>query len=135
MNHIASVGAVSLRKIIGVSLLLVLLLAACAGDSGGGDPAAAVEQYLTAKVAGDAEGVKGLLCSAMESNLDREASSFAAVEAKLEDMKCQRDGSTDVVRCEGKIVATYGTENMDFPLGAYQVVQEGGAWKWCGEAE
>jgi hypothetical protein len=94
-----------------------------------------VEKYLTAKVAGDADGVKALLCSSMEGDLDREANSFASVDASLVDMDCKRDGSSDVVRCTGKITAVYGTENMDFPLGAYKVVQEGGDWKWCGETE
>ncbi|MBI5668210.1 MAG: hypothetical protein HZC41_09405 [Chloroflexi bacterium] len=130
--------AVGTRYIVSLQVLmlvLVLLLAACAGgEAGGGDPADAVEKYLTSKVAGDADGVKALLCSAMEADLDREANSFAAVDASLEGMDCQRDGSSDVVRCAGKIVAVYGTENMDFPLGAYKVVQEGGEWKWCGEA-
>jgi hypothetical protein len=116
-------------------ILLALLLAACAGgDSGAGDPAEAVERYLQAKIAGDADGVRALLCSAKEADLDMEAGSFAAVEARLEDMDCQRDGDTDVVRCQGKIVATYGTEDLDFPLSAYRMVLEGGVWKWCGEA-
>lgn len=116
-------------------LALALLLAACAGgDDGAGDPAAAVERYLQAKIAGDADGVRALLCSDMESDLDREANSFAAIEAALEEMACQREGTSDVVRCQGKIVATYGTEQLDFPLSAYRVVREGGDWKWCGEA-
>ena len=49
-------------------------------------------------------------------------------------MACTRQGDSDVVACTGKIVATYGTENTDFPLVSYKVVQEDGAWKWCGEA-
>ena len=128
---------VGTRYIVSLAILMVVLVmfvAACAGDQGGGgDPADAVEKYLTAKVAGDADGVRALLCSAMEADLDREANSFASVDAELDGMDCQRDGDTDVVRCAGKIVAVYGTENMDFPLGAYSVVQEGGEWKWCGE--
>ena len=63
-------------------LLAGFLLAACAPASGG-DPAKTVEQYLTAKVAGDETALRPLLCSAMEADLSREASSFAAVDAKL----------------------------------------------------
>jgi hypothetical protein len=109
------------------------VLAACT-SSGGGDPAKIVEQYLTAKVASDEGALHGLLCSEMEADLPIESTSFAAVAAKIEDMSCQRQGDTDVVACTGKVVATYGTEDRDFPLASYRVVQEDGAWKWCGEA-
>lgn len=112
--------------------LLVIVLAACS-SSGGSDPAKVVEQYLTAKVAADEETMRGLLCSAMEGDLRRESTSFASVEAKLDGMSCQRQGESDVVVCTGKIVATYGTEDTEFPLSSYQVVQEDGQWKWCGE--
>ena len=112
-----------------------LLLAACGGGSGNGDPAAAVQRYLQAKVSGDADGVRSLLCAAMEADAEREAGSFATVSgASIEGMTCARDGETDRVKCEGKIVATYGQEKTEFPLGTYSVVQEDGEWKWCGEA-
>jgi hypothetical protein len=114
--------------------LLVFLLAACGGSSGGGDPADVVERYLQAKISSDEEVVRSLLCSAMEADLNREVNSFSSVsDARIENMDCQRDGDTDVVRCTGSIVATYGTENTEFPLTAYRVVQEDGEWKWCGE--
>lgn len=118
-----------------VSVILALLLAACGGQGGetGGDPAEVVERYLQAKVAGDEQGVRGLLCAEMESQLEREARSFAGVEgARIENMDCTRDGET--VTCTGEILATYGTEQQSFPLGSYRVVQEDGEWKWCGEA-
>jgi len=114
----------------------LLLLAACSGSGGstGDDPAKTVEKYLTAKVSGDGDTVRALLCSAMEADKDREASAFTSVTAaKIEDMKCQRNGDSDVVTCTGKIVANYGTEDTDFPLSSYKVVQEDGEWKWCGE--
>src|SRR5664279_2534542 len=75
---------VSLRLV----LLVFLVLAACTA-SGGGDPAKVVEQYLTAKVASDQQTLGGLLCSSMESDLQREASSFAGLAAKLDNMSCQ----------------------------------------------
>jgi hypothetical protein len=113
---------------------LCALLAACSGDAGAGDPAQIVEDYLQAKVAADEPAVRGLLCSAMEADVSREATSFAGLGARLEDMSCTRDGDTETVTCEGRIVATYGTEESAFPLASYRVVQEDGAWKWCGEA-
>ncbi len=131
LNHapVGAHGCAPLRMI----LLLAILLAACAPASGG-DPAQAVEQYLTAKVAGDETALRPLLCSAMEADLSREASSFAAVDAHLTDMSCTRAGDTDIVDCTGKIDATYGTEQTSFPLTSYRVVQVDGEWKWCGEA-
>lgn len=113
-------------------ILTVLLLAACAGDSG--DPARTVEQYITAKVAGDREALQRLLCSSMEADLDREAMSFNGVDATVENMSCARDGEANTVTCTGAIVAVYAGENREFPLATYNVVQEDGEWKWCGEA-
>jgi len=111
----------------------LLILAACAGSSAG-DPADTVERYLTAKVAGDADTVRALLCSAMESARDREANAFTSVTgAEIEGMECQRAGESDVVTCTGTIKAVYGTEAAEFPLASYKVVQEDGEWKWCGE--
>lgn len=115
-------------------LLLLLLLAACAPQDGG-DPAAAVEQYLTAKIAGDEAALRPLLCSAMEADLRREVTSFASVDAQLDGMDCARSGDSDIVTCAGQITATYGTEQTSFPLASYRVVQEDGEWKWCGEGE
>ncbi|MBK8935167.1 MAG: hypothetical protein IPM76_23200 [Chloroflexi bacterium] len=113
----------------------LLLLAACGGDNGAGDPAQTVEQYLQAKADGDADTIRALLCADMEQFLERESRTFDSVSGvHIDGMVCTRDGSSDVVRCEGKIVATYGTEDTEFPLTSYRVVQEDGEWKWCGEA-
>ncbi|MCC6803697.1 MAG: hypothetical protein IT319_12510 [Anaerolineae bacterium] len=120
------------KHVLRLFVLGLLVLAACSSSSGG-DPAKTVEQYLTAKVASDESALRGLLCSEMEANLPIEASSFAGLDARLDGMTCQRRGDSDVVTCTGKIVATYGTEETDFPLSSYRVVQEDGEWKWCGE--
>ncbi len=114
-------------------LLMLVLLAACTA-SGAGDPAKVVEQYITAKAAGDENAMRPLLCSTMEASLAQEASSFASLEAKVDGMSCQRQGDSNIVACTGKITVTYGTEKSDFPLSSYSVVQEDGQWKWCGEA-
>jgi len=115
-------------------LLAGLVLAACS-DAGGGDPAQTVEQYLQAKVDGDRTQIQALLCSEMESSLEREVRTFESVSAvSIEGMSCQQVGETEAVQCQGKIVALYGTEQTEFPLVAYRVVQEDGEWKWCGEA-
>jgi len=117
------------------TLILLLILATYACSSGGGDPADIVEKYLTAKVNRDAGTVASLLCSEMEANLEREVHTFDTVTGvTIENMDCQRDAGADTVTCQGKIVANYGTEKQEFPLGKYRVVQEDGEWKWCGEA-
>jgi len=113
--------------------MVTLLIAAC--GSGSGDPAQTVEKYIQAKVDGDGEALRGLLCSEMESDLERETHSFDGVsEAHTEGMACTFEEATNTVRCEGAIVALYGTEESEFPLTAYRVVQEDGEWRWCGEA-
>ena len=119
-----------------VLLLLAVFLVACGGQ---GDPAETVERYLQAKVSGDREQIQADLCSEMESALEREARTFESVSGvELDGMACRRvdDGQGDeaVVICDGRIVALYGTEETEFPLVAYRVVQEDGQWKWCGEA-
>lgn len=111
-------------------IFMLFILAAC-GDVAG-DPSDTVVKYLEAKVAGDADTVGQLLCSEMESDLAREASSFASVEAHLEGVACTTDG--EIVSCEGAIVATYGTEDREISLSSYRVVKEDGEWRWCGES-
>jgi hypothetical protein len=112
-------------------LMLFFALVGCAPQTT--DPSDAVERYLQAKVDGDEATVSSLLCSAMESELNRELGSFASVDATIEGMECQR-GEGDTVTCTGSINITYGTEVREFALQTYNVVQEDGEWKWCGEA-
>jgi hypothetical protein len=90
---------------------------------------------LQAKVSGDADTVRALLCAAKEANLEAELRTFAIAEGvKIEEMACQRVGESDVVQCNGRIVALYGTEENIFPLVSYRVVEEDGEWKYCGES-
>ncbi|HET6446139.1 MAG TPA: hypothetical protein VFI27_16350 [candidate division Zixibacteria bacterium] len=121
-------------RILLLTLSLLLLLAAC-GDAGAGDQVETVEKYMQAKIEGDVDGIRSLLCSEMEQFLERESNTFASVAgASIEDMACTAEGDEGVVRCTGNIVALYGKEEQEFPLVAYRTVQEAGEWKWCGEA-
>ena len=114
-------------------LLFSLILVACSG--GEGDPAETVETYLRAKVEGNRQAIQANLCSEMEAFLERESRTFESVSGvELEDMACQRVDESQVVTCDGRIVALYGAEETEFPLVSYRVVQEDGEWKWCGEA-
>ena len=113
-----------------------MLLAACGGNGSPSEDAAgqAVHQYLQAKIDTNADGIRNLLCSAQEANLDREAQSFSGVKARLENVTCNQDTNANTVTCSGAIVADYNGENTTFPLTKYNVVQEDDQWKWCGEA-
>ena len=119
---------------IGFIILIAFILGACTAESSNEDVAGQmVEEYLQAKVDSDEDTIRSLICSELESSITREVSSFASVEASIEDMACTLDG--DIVSCTGEIVAVYGTENREFPLTSYKVVQEDGEWRWCGEGE
>jgi hypothetical protein len=120
------------RRLVAL-ILLAGVLSSCAGQTAD-DPANAVRQYLTAKAAGDADGVRRGLCSALEADLERETLAFKDLNARLEDMECAADSAASTVTCSGQIVLDYGGEVQAFPLSTYTVVQENGAWKWCGEA-
>jgi hypothetical protein len=102
-----------------------------------GNAAAAkmIEKYLQAKITGDEQTIRSLLCSAMEKDLQQEATTFLGTSGvKFDGMSCAADGA-DKVTCQGKIVADYGQEKNEFPLGTYSVVQEDGEWKYCGETQ
>ncbi|MBL1130311.1 MAG: hypothetical protein D8M54_17665 [Chloroflexi bacterium] len=113
--------------------LVTAVLVACGGQAGGGDPAAAVETYLQAKVKGDETTIRSLLCAEMEQFAEREFRTFDSVQdVTIEDMACTDMGNGRVA-CTGVIKALYGTEQTEFQLTNYRVVQEDGEWKWCGE--
>jgi hypothetical protein len=137
VNQEEEIQEAMIRRGLRLTFLGALLLAAaCGGANGAGtaDPAAAVERYLQAKVESDGDTLQTLLCSEMEDVLEREIHTFDSVsEVTLEDAACRQEGA-GVVRCDGRIVALYGTEETEFPLTAYRVVEEDGEWKWCGEA-
>lgn len=103
-------------------------------NSSADDPRAeAVLAFLNAKVAGDRDTLSGLICAAMEAELDAQAMSFAGYGAQLVDPVCAVEAGSDLVACTGRITADYNGEARTFPLTRYQVVEESGVWKWCGE--
>jgi hypothetical protein len=113
---------------------LLLLAAACAQES---DPSAAVSAYLQAWVEGDEAKLTSLSCAAWEPQARIQSQSFAAAEAKLEGLACQKsgdDGDAALVSCDGTIVMDYNGEIREWELETYRAVQEGGEWRFCGEA-
>jgi hypothetical protein len=121
-------------------LLLAAALAGCASTPAATAPASnsaaaeAVQRYLEARIAGDADALARLLCAEREGDARREAASFAAVEASLKDVACAFDPATVTVACSGAIVAVYDGEGRDIEIPRYRVAQEDGEWKVCGEA-
>jgi hypothetical protein len=122
-------------------LVASVIFAACGGDSAPtdspttqDDPAArAVEAYLNAKVAADRDAMIRLICSAREGEIDVTEMSFMGTQAVTEGMACSSNEDRTVVTCEGNIVASYGGESRTMPLTSYQVVEEDGQWRWCGQ--
>jgi len=117
-------------------LFAILLLSACASSSDNA-PAEAVEDYLNALVAKDANRLTTLSCGEWEEDALLELDSFQAVTARLDGLACEQtgtDGDTALVLCSGKIIATYNEEDqeLDLSVRTYQVVQEGGEWLVCG---
>jgi hypothetical protein len=113
---------------------LFLVLAAC---SQAGDPAAAMMKYLEARVAADADAIRGLSCAAWEGQAVMQADSFRAMNAELQDVTCAKsgeDGNAALVTCDGLIVTSYQGETREWELGTYRMTQEDGEWKMCGEA-
>jgi hypothetical protein len=127
---------VNLKTILPILVLaiVILFLAGCKGEDRN-NPQAVVEDYLQAKISRDAETIQKLLCSEMETYLERETRTFETVsDARIDGLSCTWDEAQSVVRCQGQIVASYGAEQTEFPLKAYRVVEEDGQWKWCGES-
>lgn len=115
----------------------MFLLNACQGATNNSGAAQAVEAYFQALVVKDANQMINLSCAAWEASAKQEYDSFAAVETRLENVACQageQDNGVTLIICSGKIIASYGAEDLEIDLGerTYQAVQEGGEWRMCG---
>ena len=128
-----------MRKVFLILILVILtnlFLPGCASKSK--DAAAkAVEDYLNALVAKDADRLTTLSCGDWEDDALLELDSFQAVTTRLDGMACTQtgtDGETALVLCKGKIIMTYNDEDQELDLSTrtYEVVQEGGDWLVCG---
>ena len=124
-----------LLLILSLVLIANILMTACATKVVA--PAQAVNDYLTALVAKDANRLPSLVCSSWESDALAELDSFQAVTARLDGVSCEQlssDGATALVKCKGNIVTSYNNEDqkLDLSIRTYQVTQEGGEWVVCG---
>jgi hypothetical protein len=122
------------KVIILLAFLACLFLYGCSQRS---SAAAAVETYIKALVARDANALKNASCAQWESNAQVELDSFTAVSISLEGISCQeagKDGDATLVSCTGKIKASYNGENQELDLSSrtYRAVQESSEWRMCG---
>lgn len=119
-----------------IAMLANILLTACSSSTGDAS-AQAVENYLNALVAKDADLLPTLVCGDWEDEAFIELDSFQAVAVRLEDVACSQtgtEGDSALVNCTGSIIATYNEEDQEIDLShiTYQVVQQGGDWLVCG---
>ena len=127
-----------MRKLVLLAFVAMSFLLASCGSSDSDAPGAAVESYLNALVAKDADRLPTLVCGDWEEDALIELDSLQAVSARLEGASCTqtgKDGATALVDCTGSIVLTYDTEDQNIELSnvTYQVVEEGGEWLVCGK--
>ncbi len=126
-----------MRKLLFLLFLAGILLTACASSTTDA-PVKAVEDYLNALVAKDAERLPTLVCGDWEEDALIELDSLQAVSARLDSVACTQtgtDGNLALVDCTGSIVLTYDTEDQNIELSnvTYQVIKEGGEWLVCGK--
>lgn len=116
---------------------LAILLSACGSSASSSPAVGAVEGYVNAIIANDADKLSALSCADWESDALIELDSLQAVTSTLEGFACQEtgtDGETTLVHCDGKMILSYNGENQELDLSTrtYQVVEQGGDWLVCG---
>ncbi len=118
-------------------LSALFLLAGCAGSGSSSGAVGAVEKYYQAILQQNADQLKSVTCASFQDAAQVELDSFQGVKTELQGFSCQetgKEGQFSLVKCSGKIVATYGSEKMDFPLAdrVHKVQNDNGSWKVCG---
>ncbi len=121
---------------IGVAALTALALSGCSG-SGGSGAVKAVNSYYQAILAQNSDQLKNVTCPDFQEKAQTELDSFVGVKTEMQGFSCQetgKEGQNTLVKCTGKIVGTYGSQKMDFPLGdrVHKVQNLNGSWKVCG---
>jgi len=114
-----------------------VLLSSCGTAAVAVTPAGAVTAYLQALVGMDRNHLSALSCAKWEANALQELDSFQAVKTRLDGLSCQAagtDGATTLVKCQGKIIASYNGEDQALDLSGrtYQVIQQDGEYLVCG---
>jgi hypothetical protein len=124
-----------------ITLLLFILslaLSACADE---GSAPKAVENYLKAKIASDADKLVSNACKDYEQQALLDAPTFESVDARIEGLSCKetgQEGNFTLVTCEGRLIIQYeGEEPREQNLSdtTYLAIKENGEWKMCGEQQ
>ena len=127
-----------MKKLLFVYIIgLAILLSACGSSASSSPAVGAVEGYVNAIIANDADKLSALSCADWESDALIELDSLQAVTSTLEGFACQEtgtDGDMTLVHCDGKMILSYNGENQELDLSTrtYQVVEQGGDWLVCG---
>ena len=127
-----------MKKLLFVYIIgLAILLSACGSSTSSSPAVGAVEGYVNAIIANDADKLSALSCADWESDALIELDSLQAVTSTLEGFACQEtgtDGDMTLVHCDGKMILSYNGENQELDLSTrtYQVVEQGGDWLVCG---
>ncbi len=128
-----------MRKVISFLIAgLALILAGCGGAGAAGSGAVkAVESYYNAIITQNSDQLNSVTCPEFHEQAQTELDSFQGVKSELQGFSCKesgKDGDMTLVKCNGKIVATYGSEKMDFPISdrLHKVKNNGGNYQVCG---
>lgn len=116
-------------------VVLGFALAGCQSDKEA--PAKAIQAYLAAKVESNVDKMTQLSCPAFEAQAQIEATSFASMDAQLQDVSCTTgaaDGDYTLVSCTGKIVTSYQGESREWSVSdhPYRALDNDGEWLMCG---
>ena len=122
------------------ALILLLLASACGADQSQEEAVQVVEQYFQALIEKNESLLVSSVCSSYEESARMDFNTFAIVRTSLEDLSCQKTGSTEGglnVNCQGSLQASFGEEIRSFDLSkrTYQVFQENGTWLICGHTD
>jgi hypothetical protein len=126
-----------MKRFIFLILAAALLFAGCSASGSTSGAVGAVDRYYQAIIAQNADQLKSVTCAEFLETAQVEFDSFMGVKTELQGFSCQeagKEGSASLVKCSGKIVATYGSDKMDFPIGdrVHNVQEQNGSWKVCG---
>lgn len=119
-------------------ILLMFIVAACAEDTAEeSSPTDVTRDYVQARLGADADKLRSLACADFEETAAASAESFASVDARAENLVCEEsgtEGDVTLVHCTGTIQLVYDAETRERPLDfTFQMKQEDGQWKVCGE--
>jgi hypothetical protein len=127
-----------MKKVLLICIFgLGILLTACGSSAASSPAVGAVEGYVNAIVANDADKLSALSCADWETDALIELDSLQAVTSTLDGFACQEtgtDGEATLVHCDGKMILSYNGENQELDLSTrtYQVVEQSGDWLICG---